>query len=120
MSSTTKKKGVSKYKNAFLFKDADNIDYQKSEKMRKYVKEKGGMLHFKVEFHKQGWTARCEEFPAIVTGSDDPSPSQTEIESQMREAIFAAFDLYKTSAKEGGDKDNEDITLVEKVVFTTV
>lgn len=53
--------------------------------------ERQGNLHFKIESHKNGWTAECENIKGIITGGANPNPTQEEIDSQIKDAIFTAF-----------------------------
>jgi|SRR3989338_3830050 len=52
-----------------------------------------GSLTFHVETHKDGWLATCSEVEGLIAGNSNPKPSQTEIDSEIREAIYAAFDV---------------------------
>lgn len=53
--------------------------------------EQQGSFHFKIERHKNGWTAECENVKGIVTGGTNPDPAQEEIDAQIKDAIFTAF-----------------------------
>jgi len=64
--------------------------------------EKIGSLTFKIQSDEEGWTAQCDEIPSIVTGNTNPSPTQNEIESQVRDAIFAAFNVKIQNSTELG------------------
>ena len=55
--------------------------------------KKIGSLTFKVEKHEDGWMASCMEVPGLIAGNTNPSPSDFEIDSQVREAIYAAFNV---------------------------
>lgn len=52
-----------------------------------------GNLHFKIEFHKDGWTAECENVKGIITGGTNPKPTQAEIDEKIRDAVFASFGI---------------------------
>lgn len=84
--------------------------------------EKVGSLTFDVSKNAQGWSAQCAELPSIITGGTNPNPSENEIESEIRSAIFAAFNVHETeldmkspyfgirdfshdALKHGGDED---------------
>ncbi|MFZ1075406.1 MAG: hypothetical protein WAN50_03475 [Minisyncoccia bacterium] len=58
--------------------------------------EKIGSLTFSLHKDEDGWTAQCEEVPAIIAGGTNPNPSENEIESEIRSAIFAAFNVQET------------------------
>ena len=57
-----------------------------------------GSLTFKVEKHEDGWVAQCKEVPGIISGNTNPDPSNFEIESLIREAIFSAFNVRFVNA----------------------
>ena len=77
---------------ANLFGNEPDIAFD--EKMRVLGElNKIGSLTFKVEKHTDGWVAECQEVPAIITGNTNPEPSNFEIESLIREAVFSAFNV---------------------------
>ena len=55
--------------------------------------QKMGSLTFKVEKHKEGWLATCVEIDGIIAGNTNNNHSQSEIESEIREAVYAAFNI---------------------------
>ena len=52
-----------------------------------------GRLTFKITTSEEGWLAQCQEVTGILAGSTNPNPTSAEIESQIRDAIYAAFDV---------------------------
>lgn len=50
-----------------------------------------GNFNFKIEFHKDGWTAECENIKGIITGGTNPKPTQNEVDAKIRDAVFATF-----------------------------
>ncbi len=80
-------------------------DPQKVAIMEKEIQKVGGLLHFTVRTQKnatedQGWTAQCDEIEGIMTGGDNPAPSDEEIRAGIRQAIHTAFDIssnYRSS-----------------------
>ncbi len=52
-----------------------------------------GQLTFELERSVEGWSAQCNEIPAIIAGNTNPNPSDIEIQSELRSAIFAAFNV---------------------------
>ena len=52
-----------------------------------------GSLTFKVEKNEDGWMANCLEIGGLIAGSNNPNPSDFEVESQVREAIYSAFNV---------------------------
>ena len=58
--------------------------------------EKIGGLTFDLRKDGEGWVAKCEEVSGIIAGGTNPNPSANEIESEIRSAIFAAFNVHET------------------------
>ena len=81
------------YKLANLFRKNANPDQLAVEKMMKQIQAVGGMLHFSITKEADGWSAQCDEIPGIITGGASATPTNEEIETNMREAIHAAFNL---------------------------
>lgn len=80
------------YTLASLF--GNNPDISLEEKVRVIQEiEKIGGLTFKVRKDALGWLAQCNEVKGIITGNTNPTPTSIEIESQIRDAIFAAFNV---------------------------
>ena len=63
--------------------------------------QKIGSLTFNVTINDDGWMAQCKEVSGIIAGGTNPHPTNSEIEIQIRDAIFAAFDV-KTQTEEAG------------------
>jgi len=59
----------------------------------KEIEKVGGLTFPTIEKSENGWIAQCKEIPAIVAGNANPSPTNSEIESEIRQAILAAFDV---------------------------
>ena len=79
-------------KYASLF--GSNPDISLDEKDRVITElQKIGSLTFTIETDEEGWTARCNEIEGIIAGNTNPNPTDVEIESQIREAIYAAFNV---------------------------
>jgi hypothetical protein len=55
--------------------------------------QKIGKLTFKISNDEEGWMAQCNEVGGIITGNTNPNPTNVEIESQIRDAIYAAFNV---------------------------
>lgn len=49
------------------------------------------MLNFVMTIDEEGWFAKCEEFPGIVTGGTSTNPSEKEISSALIDSIKTAF-----------------------------
>lgn len=56
------------------------------------IQRRGG-LKFRIEKNKEGWIAKCENLKGIITGGTNPNPTQTEIDAQIKDAIFTAFGI---------------------------
>jgi len=79
-------------KYASLF--GNNPDISQAEKDRVFAEiQKIGGLTFSIETDEEGWTARCNEMSGIIAGNTNPDPSNAELETQIREAIYAAFNV---------------------------
>ena len=77
---------------AALFGNEPDIPFE--EKVRVITEiSKIGSLTFTVEKNEDGWNTECVEVPSIITGNTNPNPSNPEIESLVREAIFSAFNV---------------------------
>ena len=83
-----------------IFEGKDAQDYRAIQNMTNQLKDMGGMLHFAIHKNEDGWTASCNEVEGIVTGGLNSNPSNFEIESQIREAIYTAFDIKTRIAPE--------------------
>jgi hypothetical protein len=77
---------------ASLFGNNTDIDLEERTRIIREL-EKIGSLTFKISKDDEGWTAQCKEVPAIITGNTNPNPTDTEIESQVRDAIYSAFNV---------------------------
>ena len=66
--------------------------------------EKIGSLTFRVETHEDGWVAQCNEVSGILASNTNPNPTGIEIESQIRDAIFAAFNVKFDKKQEISNK----------------
>ena len=75
----------------------NNPDISIGERLR-VVKELDeiGSLTFKIISNEEGWVAQCNEVTGIIAGGTTQNPSDQELESGIRQSIFAAFDVnYK-------------------------
>lgn len=80
--------------------DGKNRDYIAIEKMTAQIERLGGMLHFAITKDKNGWSAQCNEVSGIITGGSNLTPTDFEIESNIREAIFTAFHVETTTSSQ--------------------
>ncbi len=85
---------MEKKKNNFanLFGNNPNISLEERDRVVAAIEQIGG-LTFKVSKHEAGWTAQCNEVSSILAGSTNPRPTIQEIEMEIRDAIFAAFNV---------------------------
>jgi len=88
MDTPTTKNAIS----AALF--GNNPDISPEERDRVVAElEKIGSLTFAITIDEEGWSAQCAEVPGILAGGTNQKPTNAEIESQIRESIYAAFDV---------------------------
>ena len=80
--------------------DGKTRDYTAIEKMTKQIERLGGMLHFSISKDENGWSAQCNEVSGIITGGANVNPTDFEIESNIREAIFTAFHVETNTSSE--------------------
>lgn len=85
-------------------------DYEDVERMQSEIRNVGGMLNFKITQSEDGWSAQCKEIPGIITGGSNPSPSNFEIEGQIRDAIHTAFHV-KTQFPPQAELRTSNLTL---------
>lgn len=72
----------------------NNPDISLDERARVIVElNKIGNLTFDIIVNEDGWTAQCKEVSGIIAGGTNQNPTSPEIEAQIRDAIYAAFDV---------------------------
>lgn len=81
------------YKLGSLLGGNSNPDEEAVENMLKQINDVGGMLHFSISKEEDGWSAQCDEIPGIITGGTSATPTDEEIETNIRAAIHSAFNL---------------------------
>lgn len=79
------------YKYGVLFGGELVADSEKA-RVQKEI-QKVGSLTFTIALSESGWSAQCKEIPSIIAGNTNPTPTNIEIESEIRSAIFATFDV---------------------------
>jgi len=52
-----------------------------------------GSLTFSIDVSGDGWIAQCKEIDGLIAANTNPTPSNMEIESQIREAVYTAFNV---------------------------
>ncbi|KKW11368.1 MAG: hypothetical protein UY50_C0015G0012 [Parcubacteria group bacterium GW2011_GWA2_49_9] len=80
------------YTFASLFGNNPDISLEEKVRVMQEIQKIGG-LTFRVKKDTEGWLAQCNEAKGIITGNTNPSPTAIEIESQIRDAIFVAFNI---------------------------
>ena len=83
-----------------MFDGQSADDFGTVERMNKQIRDLGGLLHFVITRAEDGWVAKCDEVEGIITGGLNANPDDYEIESQVREAIYTAFDVKVKVAPE--------------------
>jgi hypothetical protein len=86
-------------KNALLFGNNPDISMDERTRVTNEI-EKIGNLTFAVNKDEEGWTAQCNEVKGIIASNTNPNPSNDEIESQIRDAIFSAFNVQLEKVSE--------------------
>ncbi len=61
------------------------------DKLRGVFNKFGGQLTFRVTRDEESWLAECNEIPGLFTGAPNAEPSNDEIDSMVKDAIFSAF-----------------------------
>src|ERR1700733_11270793 len=77
---------------ALLFGNDVSISSEEKERVLAEL-NKIGSLTFSVFNDKEGWTAQCNEVSGIIAGGTNPTPSKQELESSIRDSIYAAFEV---------------------------
>ncbi len=77
---------------AALFSNNPDISLDERARVISELQKIGG-LSFTIHTDEGGWTAQCNEVDGIVAGNTNPHPSNAEIESQIREAVYIAFNV---------------------------
>jgi hypothetical protein len=78
---------------AFLFNGSSNVSPEEKARVINELEQIGSMLTFKIHKTEDGWTAQCDQVSGIIAGGTNINPANSEIESQIRESIFAAFNV---------------------------
>lgn len=76
-----------------LFEGDSNISPDERVRIANEFQKMGSMPTFKIYKNEEGWMAQCNEITGIIAGGTNPNPTEFEIVSQIREAIFAAFNV---------------------------
>ena len=83
------KKG--EYKYGLLFAGF-NVSEEEKFRVGKEI-EKLGSLTFQIHKSDEGWFAQCNEVSGIIAGNANPNPTDAEIQAEIRQAIFSAFNV---------------------------
>jgi hypothetical protein len=79
-------------KYADVFGNNPNVSLEERNRVISQI-QKIGSLTFSVQRHEDGWVATCLEVEGLIAGNTNPNPSQLEIDSELREAIYSAFNV---------------------------
>lgn len=83
---------------ASLFEGNPDIGLNERVRVLRELQEIGS-LTFDLTVNKDGWMAECKEVEGIIAGGTNLNPSSAELASNIRDSIFAAFDV-KTEVEE--------------------
>ena len=81
------------YKYGMLFGGEPVPASEKARVIEEIGKITPGPLTFTLTTNSEGWAAQCNEIPAIIAGNTNKDPNDIEIQSEIRAAIFAVFDV---------------------------
>lgn len=70
-----------------------NVSEEEKFRVGTEITKVGSLTFDKIEKSAEGWFAQCKEIEGIIAGSTNPTPTNTEIESEIRQAIFSAFNV---------------------------
>ena len=70
-----------------------NVSSEEQFRVGKEIEKVGGLTFGKIEKTEDGWVAQCREILSIIAGNTNPNPTNIEIESEIRQAILAAFNV---------------------------
>src|SRR3989344_561384 len=82
---------------AAIFGNNPAVSLDERARVTSEIQKTGGSLNFEVNKTEDGWTAQCKELPSIVAGGTNPDPTGNEIKTEIRSAIFAAFNVQETA-----------------------
>lgn len=54
---------------------------------------KHGGLTFDIKKYDEGWIAECSTIKGVIAGNSNPNPTQEEIDTYVKGAIFSAFNI---------------------------
>lgn len=77
---------------AALFGNNPDISLEERNRVISELQKIGG-LTFTIHVDEGGWMAQCNEVDGIIAGNTNPNPSNSEIESQIRDAVYVAFNV---------------------------
>lgn len=78
---------------ALIFGGNSNVSPEEKTRVINELEKLGSILTFKIYKNDDGWTAQCNEVSGIIAGGSNANPTNSEIESQIRESIFSAFNV---------------------------
>ncbi len=82
---------------AAIFGNNPSVSLDERARVASEIQKIGGGLNFVIRKNEDGWSAECKELSSIIAGGTNPDPSQNEIETEIRSAIFAAFNVQETA-----------------------
>ncbi|MCR4334246.1 MAG: hypothetical protein NUV47_00750 [Patescibacteria group bacterium] len=76
-----------------IFEGDTNISPSERVRVENELRKIGKMLTFKFLKNENGWMAECNEIDGVIAGGTNTNPTDSEIKSQIRESIYAAFSV---------------------------
>jgi len=89
------------YKYKTLFDESfETEDQAAKQKYHEKMKELGSVPHFVITKEPDGWFAECQENKGIITGGENPNPTEEEIEEKVKDVLLTAFHISGKSLKQ--------------------
>lgn len=70
-----------------------NVSEEEKFRVGTEITKVGGLTFGKINKSPEGWFAQCKEIEGIIAGNANPNPTNAEIESEIRQAILASFNV---------------------------
>jgi hypothetical protein len=70
-----------------------NVSDDEKLRVGNEISKLGGLSFSHIEKTTDGWYTQCDQLDSIMAGNSNPNPTPIEVESEIRKAIFAAFNV---------------------------